>query len=40
MAHRMETVDTLLEELFVLLILGDERAVRASYVMGEPAVSA
>ncbi len=36
MAHRMETVETLAEELFVLLILGDERALRATYVMGEP----
>ena len=26
----------LAEELFVLLIMGDERAVRATYVMGEP----
>jgi guanine deaminase len=36
MAHRMETVGELAEELFVLLIMGDERAVRATYVMGEP----
>jgi guanine deaminase len=36
MAHRMETVRDLAEELFVLLIMGDERAVRATYVMGEP----
>ena len=36
MAHRMETVRNLAEELFVLLIMGDERAVRATYVMGEP----
>jgi guanine deaminase len=36
MAHRMETVRELAEELFVLLILGDERAVRATYVLGEP----
>jgi guanine deaminase len=36
MAHRMETVaGELAEELFVLLIKGDERAVRATYVMGE-----
>ena len=34
MAHRMERADDLAEELFVLLILGDERAVRATYVMG------
>jgi guanine deaminase len=35
MAHRMETASDLAEELFVLLIMGDERAVRATYVMGE-----
>jgi guanine deaminase len=34
MAHRMETVSSLAEELFVLMTLGDERAVRQSYVMG------
>jgi len=34
-AHRMETVEGLEEELFVLMTLGDERAVRATYVMGE-----
>ena len=38
MAHRMETIaGDLAEELFVLLMLGDDRAVRATYVMGEPA---
>ena len=33
MAHRMETVRNLEEELFVLMTLGDDRAVRetASY---------
>ena len=36
MAHRMETARELAEELFVLLIMGDERAVRATYLMGEP----
>jgi len=36
MAHRMETARDLAEQLFVLLIMGDERAVRATYVMGEP----
>jgi guanine deaminase len=36
MAHRMETARELAEELFVLLIMGDARAVRATYVMGEP----
>ena len=36
MAHRMETIeDDLAEELFVLMTLGDDRAVRATYVMGE-----
>lgn len=37
MAHRMETVDDNLdEELFVLMTLGDDRAVRQTYVAGEP----
>ena len=36
MAHRMETVDDLDEELFVLVTLGDDRAVRQTYVAGEP----
>ena len=36
MAHRMQTVTTLAEELFVLMTLGDERAVTETYVMGEP----
>ncbi len=35
MAHRMETVRDLAEELFVLITLGDERNVAATYVMGE-----
>jgi guanine deaminase len=36
MAHRMETIEgDLAEELFVLMTLGDDRAVRATYVMGE-----
>ncbi|MCH7943990.1 MAG: guanine deaminase, partial [Proteobacteria bacterium] len=36
MAHRMETVDgDLAEELFVLMTLGDDRSVRATYVAGE-----
>jgi guanine deaminase len=34
--HRMETVDgDLAEELFVLMTLGDDRTVRATYVAGE-----
>jgi guanine deaminase len=36
MAHRMDTVaGDLAEELFVLMTLGDDRAVRATYVAGE-----
>ena len=35
MALRMETVRTLAEELFVLQVLGDDRAVAATYVAGE-----
>ena len=36
MAHRMETVEgDLAEELFVLMTMGDDRAVRATYVAGE-----
>ena len=37
MAHRMETARDLAEELFVLVTLGDERNVLATYVMGERA---
>ncbi len=41
MAHRMEAVaGDLAEELFVVMTLGDDRAVRATYVAGEPAVPA
>jgi guanine deaminase len=37
LAHRMETTDDNLEvELFALLTLGDDRAVRQTYVAGEP----
>jgi guanine deaminase len=37
MAHRMERVDgDLDQELFVLVTLGDDRAVRQTYVAGEP----
>jgi guanine deaminase len=35
MAHRMERVEHLAEELFVLMTLGDEHAVKATYVAGE-----
>ena len=38
MAHRMETVRTLEEELFVLMTMGDDRAVRQTYIAGEPAL--
>ncbi len=37
MAHRMETADGDLEaELFALIAMGDDRAVRQTYVAGEP----
>jgi guanine deaminase len=37
LAHRMEATDSSLEvELFALLMLGDDRAVRQTYVAGEP----
>ena len=39
MKLRMETVDTLAEELFLLQTLGDDRAVREVYVAGRPAKS-
>ena len=34
MAHRLETARDLVEELFVLVTMGDERNVAATYVMG------
>lgn len=37
MAHRLETARDLAEELFVLVTLGDERNVAATYVAGERA---
>ena len=37
MRHRMERVRTIEEELFVLATLGDDRAVAATYLVGEPA---
>jgi guanine deaminase len=41
MAHRMETVaGDLAEELFVLMTLGDDRSVRATYVAGAKAHTA
>ena len=36
MRLRAETVETLAEELFLLMILGDDRAVEQTYVAGEP----
>ena len=40
MAHRMEVARDLEEELFVLMTLGDDRAVRQTYIAGEPALRA
>jgi guanine deaminase len=40
MRLRMETVETLAEELFVLQTLGDDRAVREVYVAGRPSKNA
>lgn len=39
MAHRLETARDLAEELFVLVTLGDDRNVVATYVMGERVAS-
>jgi guanine deaminase len=39
MAHRMEVARNLEEELFVLMTLGDDRAVRQTYIAGEPALA-
>jgi guanine deaminase len=38
MAHRMERCESLEEELFVLLTLGDDRAVAATYVQGQDVI--
>ncbi|MGF1593037.1 MAG: guanine deaminase [Kiloniellaceae bacterium] len=38
MAHRAERVETLEEELFLLMTLGDDRAVAATYIAGERAI--
>ena len=35
MAHRMQAAQSLGDELFALITMGDERSVRATYVMGE-----
>lgn len=40
MALRMETVNTLAEELFVLQTLGDDRAIRQTYIAGSPSLPA
>ena len=38
MAHRMESVDgDLAEELFVLMMMGDDRSVTETYVAGQSA---
>jgi guanine deaminase len=38
MAHRMESVEgDLAEELFILMMMGDDRAIRQTYVAGRPA---
>ncbi len=39
MAHRMATVRDLEEELFVLMTLGDDRAVVQTYIKGKPALT-
>jgi guanine deaminase len=38
MAHRMEVSRDLEDELFVLMTLGDDRAVRQTYIAGRPAL--
>jgi guanine deaminase len=38
MAHRMEVTRDLEEELFVLMTMGDDRAVRQTYIAGQPAL--
>jgi len=40
MAHRMEITRDLEEELFVLMTMGDDRAVRQTYIAGKPALAA
>jgi guanine deaminase len=35
MSHRLETARDLEETLFILMTLGDDRAVRATYLLGE-----
>lgn len=38
MAHRMEVTGDLEDELFVLMTMGDDRAVRQTYIAGRPAL--
>jgi guanine deaminase len=40
MAHRMEVTRDLEEELFVLMTMGDDRAVRQTYIAGQPVLLA
>jgi guanine deaminase len=40
MAHRMEVARGLEDELFVLMTMGDDRAVRQTYIAGRPALHA
>ena len=40
MAHRMEVARGLEDELFVLMTMGDDRAVRQTYIAGRPALPA
>lgn len=40
MAHRMEVVRDLEDELFVLMTLGDDRAVCQTYIAGQPVLDA
>ena len=37
LTHRMANAETLRERLFALMMLGDERCIAATYVLGEPA---
>ena len=39
MQRRLEHTQELTEELFVLMMLGDDRAISAAYIMGELAYS-
>jgi guanine deaminase len=40
MAHRMERIHSIEDELFVLMTMGDERAVKETWIMGEKARTA